>query len=730
MPLLPRFRWRDEQLEYNGATMMEPIRDRDSVLLEEGRTVWTIAHAKRAAVLVDAADYFAALREAMSKATRSIVVVGWDIDSRTRLVGRSGMSEDNAPEDLLGYLEYLIVKRPELDVRLLLWDYSLAVALDREPLPSLNLKWLTPPQIHVALDNCLPIGSSHHQKIVVVDGTLGFCGGIDLTTARWDTPEHRPQDPMRTDTGGDKYEPVHDVQMMVQGKAAERLAALCGRRWEDATGEVFDVPAAEAEWPAFVGAGFEDVEVGIARTVPASDAHDPVCEVKEMYLAAVRSAERYIYIENQYLTSEDIAAALIARMREVPELELVAVSPRSSRGWLEAKAMGAGKQRFMRKFLSEGLGERVRFLFPWTESIDNAVEVHAKLMIVDDHLVRVGSSNLNKRSMGVDTECDLMIPGTRESTRRAIRDLMHRLLGEHLGMRAEDVEVRLGQDGSLVNLVDAPHSSSRGLSPLELKDETDNWSSALHTVVDPEEPIRPSEFIGDMFGAREAGRGRGSLLRIAVIGAVLLVLGLVWSYSPLAEWADPEVIMAALTSARNEWWIYPLVFAAYVLGGLVLFPVTVLIAVTGMLFGPWIGWPCALGGSMLSAWVGFEAGVWTGAGSIRKTTGGAFRAVSRALKNQGVIAVAALRMVPVAPFTVVNMVMGAAGVESRTFLAGSLLGLLPGTFVLTMLGDRLREVWRDPQPENLVWFVVVIVLWLALAWSLQRLVSRLRSQEP
>ena len=166
-------------------------------VLEEGRTVWKLTHADRAAVLVDAADYFGALREAMGAATRSITVVGWDIDSRTPLVGRSGEAPDGAPATLLAFIEALVEKRPLLDVRLLLWDYTILYALDREPLPSLNLKWRTPPQVKVELDSCLPLGACHHQKLVIVDGNLAFCGGLDLTTRRWDTPEHRPRHPFR-----------------------------------------------------------------------------------------------------------------------------------------------------------------------------------------------------------------------------------------------------------------------------------------------------------------------------------------------------------------------------------------------------------------------------------------------------------------------------------------------------------------------------------------------------
>jgi phospholipase D1/2 len=166
-----------------------------------------------------------------------------------------------------------------------------------------------------------------------------------------------------------------------------------------------------------------------------------------------------------------------------------------------------------------------------------------------------------------------------------------------------------------------------------------------------------------------------------------------------------------------------------VFGGMLLFPVTVLIAVTGLLLGPWAGWFIAILGCMASGWVGHAAGLWLGGSSVRHISSRAFRAVSRALKDQGIVAVAALRMVPLAPYTVVNMAMGAAGVTARTFLAGTFIGMLPGTFVLTMLGDRLREAWHAPEPANMVLVLLLVVLWLGFAFVLQQLVVRLRTRE-
>ena len=692
--------------------------------------MWKVTHAEKVAVLIDAADYFAALRSAMAAATKSVIVLGWDIDSRTPLVGRSGKPEDGAPANFLPFVEALVEKRPELEVRLLLWDYTLLYALDREPLPTLNLKWRTPAQVKVSLDSNLPLGACHHQKLVVVDGRLAFCGGLDLTTRRWDTPEHRPQHPARIDADGKPYRPFHDVQMMVAGETARLLAAICQERWKSATGEAIALSEGDARWPEDVVPDCRDVEVGIARTLPGTDGTPGVREVLELYLASIRAAKRYIYIENQYLTSEEIADALVSRLREVPELEVLVVAPWAPEGWLEKRTMGAGQQRIMRKLSREGFGDRVRFAYPWVgHDKDSTVMVHAKVMIIDDRVLRVGSSNLNNRSMGVDTECDLAVLARTDEQRNGVRAVLHRLLGEHLGLDPGETARQLEKAGSLTAMAKAAWSDDRGLEPLKKHSEHQALAETLNLVADPEAPLDPAEFLGDMFGAKSGNRFATSrVLKLAGAATALLALLLAWSWSPLADLADPEAIVDALYGLRGKWWIYPAVLSAFVLGGIVLFPVTVLVAATGLLLGPWTGWFYAMVGTMASGWVGHTTGMWMGGGSVQHISSRAFRAVSRALRNQGIVAVAALRMVPVAPFTMVNMAMGAAGVTQRTFMAGTFIGMLPGTFVLTMLGDRLREAWRDPAPTNVVLVALVIVLWVGLAFALQRLVAWLRNR--
>ena len=125
----------------------------------------------------------------------------------------------------------MVRRRPRLRCYVLIWDYAALYTLERDPFARWRLGWRMPRQVRFSFDDHHPIGGSHHQKIVLVDDELAFCGGIDLTGHRWDTPAHRLDEPARVNANGTPYEPYHEIQAMVDGPVAASLGALVRDRW-------------------------------------------------------------------------------------------------------------------------------------------------------------------------------------------------------------------------------------------------------------------------------------------------------------------------------------------------------------------------------------------------------------------------------------------------------------------------------------------------------------------
>lgn len=658
-------------------------------------------------------------------------IAGWDIDSRTRLVGPSGKAEDGLPKQLGPFLSEPVSRRPKLKIHLLLWDYSMLYALEREPLPAIALDWNTPERISVCLDDLLPVGASHHQKIVVIDDVLAFCGGIDLTIRRWDTPVHVLDNENRTDPSGEPYRPFHDIQMMADGEVALALGDLLRDRWRNAACETpIAAEPADNLWPDGVTPHFTDIEIGIARTMPAYDGAPEIREVEALYRQSIESAEHSIYIECQYLTVDGIAESLARRMQDKPELETVIVAPNVHHSWLEENSMNAGRRRVTDRLKEAGIWDRIRFVYPALadDDSDQGVMVHAKLTIIDDTLLRVGSSNLNNRSMGLDTECDVAMAAADTKQRDAIADIRNRLLAEHLGEDTETVAAALEEHGSLLRTVDDLSGDGRTLRPIDLSDVSDDRvAQTVGQIADPEKPVTTPNFVGDLFGGTEKQEGRGRLPKILALGLGLLGLTALWRYTPLSTLTDIDQMVDWIRGLEQGLWMPAIVPAAFVIGGLTVFPVTVLIVVTGMIFSPLAALAYAIGGSLLSAAVTFLIGHAIGRGPLRPFIGPKVNRISRSLASQGIVSVAIVRMVPIAPFTVINLVAGASHIRIADFLIGTLLGMAPRILVISLLGQQLGETLSNPSPMEMVYLGAGIAGWLLLSLVLQRIARELRA---
>jgi phosphatidylserine/phosphatidylglycerophosphate/cardiolipin synthase-like enzyme len=348
------------------------------------------------------------------------------------------------------------------------WSFALIHA-PGDPVPLLlGSPWQNHPRITVRLDRQHPLHASHHQKLVAIDDALAFCGGIDLTIGRWDTCGHREADPLRVRPDGTAYHPVHDIQMVAAGEAAGVVADVARERWRVATGELLNVGERGPDlWPPDLVPDFTDIPVAIARTKPAWGDAPAVHEIAALTEDLLSTARHSIYIETQYFAATNVRRILEKSLAATRGPEIVAIVRRAAPGRLERLVMGSNRDRLIRHLRRVDRHNRLRMLYPVVPGSDTPCEVlvHAKIMIVDEKIVRIGSSNLNNRSMGLDTECDLAIEAANDIERHAIRQLRERLLGEHLGVTPAEIAQAVAEHGSLIRGIDACNRNARGLRP-------------------------------------------------------------------------------------------------------------------------------------------------------------------------------------------------------------------------------------------------------------------------
>jgi len=700
----------------------------DKPILTAGRTCWRIEEAERLAFLVDGAAYFSALRQALLKARRSILILGWDIDSRLRLVRDE--QDDGYPVELGPFLNAVVKKNRRLRAHVLCWDFAMIYALEREWLPLLKLNWRTHRHLYFRMHDRLPLGASFHQKVVVIDDCLAFVGGIDLSKWRWDTSDHQPHHPQRIDPNGHAYPPFHDVQVMVAGQAATALGELARMHWQQATGKSLKTAAPRRPmdcWPDDHPHDLENVSIGIARTLPPYESMRETRESEQLYLEGIRHARRAIYIENQYLTAQSIGDALAARLKEKDGPEVVLVLPYKTGGWLEQNTMDVLRGRMLKRLRAADHEGRLRVWYPHIPSEDDqSLSLHSKIMVVDDRLLRIGSSNASNRSMGLDTECDLAIESDGEECASAIATFRNRLLAEHLDCSAYEVADAVAKADSLIGGIESLRKSGRSLYEMDESLDPDLDAALPRSeLLDPERPMDAERLVGHLIGQEEERRSAGQQL---LIGSMLLLslifLAAAWHWTPLGQWLNMRTLTAAVEMLRQEPLSPLLVIAAFILTGFLVMPVTLLIMACAWVFGPVTGFVYALGGAFASAISTYAVGHLAGRHIIRRLTNTRINRISRYLGRQGLLTIIMARMIPVAPFTIINMVAGASHIRFRAFALGTLIGMTPGTLAIVIIITHLEKAIETPKPANLVMVSLVISIIALAVLALRRLLLR------
>jgi phospholipase D1/2 len=706
-------------------------------ILQPGRNCWRVQRADQFYCVQDGADYFRLVRRALLDARHTVFILGWDITAYTDLL--PGERPLDAPSRLDKLLAYIARRRRGLRCYILIWDYGSLYTLERDPLSRWRLGWRMPRGIRFGFDDHHPVGASHHQKIVVVDDELAFCGGIDLTGHRWDTSAHNPDEPARVTPTGKAYGPYHEVQAMVTGAVAASLGELARDRWRALGAERMPAlrPSRVDLWPADVRPDLTDVDVAISRTVPGAGTTPAIRECEALFVDSIAAASQTIYIESQYFTNEKLTAALAARLAEPDGPEVIVVSPKDCHGWLEQTTMGAFRESVFRQLVAADRFNRLRLLYP---AASRAKEVptfiHSKVMIVDDEFARIGSANYSHRSMGMDTECDLAAEAGGDPDKRAgIRRIRDRLLAEHLGLPVETVARESRRARTLGAFIDSKANADHTLVRLELPSEpSDPPSDALKAAADPDEPLGVGPAIEQLVPAVDTTL-RHSPLRIWVLPGLVLAAAatVAWASSASSGRTELQAFRDAIDSIPRVPWSFWIGVVIFVVAGLALVPVELLAIAAGVAFGGSRGILVALIGSLATAGIGYVAGRAIGtAGLTRWMSPRSYRSISqlgarndmgsRSTSNVKRLSISfglVLRLSSVASAGSIHLLSGAWRIPFARYIAGTAIGLIPALAGLGGLGALLRRTVLYPSLWNGLLTIGAGVFLIAVAAGLR-----------
>jgi uncharacterized membrane protein YdjX (TVP38/TMEM64 family) len=392
---------------------------------------------------------------------------------------------------------------------------------------------------------------------------------------------------------------------------------------------------------------------------------------------------------------------------------VIVVMPEKTGGWLEQHTMDVLRARLLSRLKQADKYDRLRIYYVQLSSSPAvSLMIHAKVMVVDDCFARVASSNLSNRSMGLDSECDLAVQSSdTQDCDAAISGFRRRLLAEHLDVSEAELASAEQQQPSLIKAIESLRGGQRSLQPLstELPADVDSWVPESE-LLDPEKPVEPDEFFDHIIQPQQQKPAYRHMLRIAGLLLAVLAMAAAWRWGELGDWLTMQQAEQTASWIEQSTFSPLLVILAYVIGGLLMVPITLMIIATVSVFGPWYGAGYALLGAELSAIASFALGHLLGNDAVRRIAGSRVNRISQAIGRRGVLTIITLRIVPVAPFSVINIIAGATAIRLRDFALGSFIGMIPGVVSIAILADRIVASLREPSPQSILILAAAILL--------------------
>jgi len=693
-----------------------------SSILQEKKNCWKIAPVTRGGFLIDAAAYFKNLYHAMLEAEESIFIIGWDIDTRTKLIHQPIHAD--IPTEFGAFLSYLIRQKKDLHIYILIWDYYSILAFERELFVKLKLGWMSAKRIQFHLDSEFPMGASHHQKIVVIDDQIAFCGGIDITSERWDTSKHRKRHHLRKTHYGTEYEPQHDLQMMVEGEAASWMGKLARTRWERATGIKIPQKKELSNQQRFdhLDWDFQEAHVGISRTEPGYKHHRRVREIEQLFIDLIQNTQRHLYIENQYFTSDIIFETLRESLSMKAGPEITLILPSKSPYEVENYTMGAIQAIHIKKLKESDPYGRLGIFSPiFKNDEEKIIKLHSKVMICDDHYARIGSANMSNRSLGLDTECDITLDGSQNlDLREAIEGLKTTLLSEHLQDSRPEIQKHLRKKTSINQFIRSHARKHRYLQETSLK-EANETILTQSELTDLQGPLVIDRML-DFFGGKKTSL---SMLRSApfIIGTFLGVLMLLMVAGSVLPWYEEENLRNVFLKFQQHPLQAVWIGGIYIISGILFVPLNLLILATASMFSGTTAFMYALLGSLLNAAATYGVGMLIGKRTIQKYLFQQVQKIAKKMESKGLPSIIFIRLLPIAPYSAINFIAGAFKISFKKYLLGTALGITPGIIVFIFFQRSLLGILVDPHWTNITVFSAIIIGICILMYHLKKRLS-------
>lgn len=387
------------------------------------------SYATKWEVIWEASSYYEHIANQLEASRNYAVFVGWQVDSRLRF-------QNPKPETLREKILRICREKPEFQFYFLIWDHAFFYCSERELLQ--GLRWLKlHPRVHFVLDNRHPYGSSHHEKIVILDGKISFCGGIDFCDARWDTPQHYYFDSRRSLNGKkERHGPYHDLAVKVQGSICGEIQNHVRRRWEALSAIPFPPNSHQPQLGH---------SVYLSRTLANIDALPGkpliIREIEHLFRSLLWKAQNRILIEEQYYWSQRLNELLISKMKLMTgkkfSIRLILCDLAKIKSLTRVMSGHQLKLLTQLKSVADQTKTNLVISTPTvlTHSIPHqklkpkSVYIHSKLLIIDDRFISIGSANFANRALRLDSELQLTLEAKAPEEKHDIDLIYEQILG-------------------------------------------------------------------------------------------------------------------------------------------------------------------------------------------------------------------------------------------------------------------------------------------------------------